>query len=82
MSPHEAFELAQSILNDYDHIDVIAVGRFVPIEQATSSTPWAISVSIDGNDRPTVIREASDLDGLGDGTQKPAPRPAMQESLF
>lgn len=58
----EALDLAQHIHRTRPGWEIIAIGRFVPIEQCTLGQPWGISV-IDGNaGRPRIIWHRDDLD--------------------
>ena len=72
MQSHEAFAMAQQIIDHYPRLTVVAVGHFVGPPEIRPDTPWAISVAIDGTDRCTIIRGREQL--LGYAT------PAAKES--
>lgn len=66
----DAIALATRIRNEQPTWEVIAIGRFVTLEELTRSTPWRISVNIPGFARPRMLNCENDLDEL-----LPRPKP-------
>lgn len=64
----EALELAQEIYRRCPTWEILAIGRFVPIDQIHSGDTWKISVLARGQDRPRIIRSSSDFDRLRNET--------------
>lgn len=55
MTFDQAIELAGRIRRHYSRLDVVAIGRFVPIDELdTTPERWGVSIRIDREGRKTV----------------------------
>ncbi|MEO1616989.1 MAG: hypothetical protein AAFV88_14125 [Planctomycetota bacterium] len=59
MTLGDACLLAAEIERDFARMNVIAIGRFVAPDQISDSLPWKVSVMIDGEEKPTIIKSRS-----------------------
>lgn len=78
MQFEDAVALAIRVRGEYPEWEVIAIGRFVPVEELTRSTPWRVSVNVPGFARPRMLNSENDLEDLSPKPAKPvaAARPA------
>lgn len=59
-----AIDLGRRVRDERADLRVVAIGQFVSAEEATESTPWAVSVVSATGGRPRVLRCHSELAGL------------------
>ena len=74
----DAIALAACVVADHPELELIAIGRFVMVEELTAGTPWRISVHVRGQDRPRMLSCEKDLDDLKPKQIKPVAEPAME----
>lgn len=78
MQFEDAVALAARVRAEQPAWEVIAIGRFVPVEDLSSSTPWRVSVNVPGFARPRMLNCENDLKDLVPKPIKPvmAARPS------
>lgn len=69
MTFDQAVELARDCAQHYSRITVIAVGKFVPAEEAAGSDRWGVSVMVDRKQK-TVLWDRADVFPFAD-VEKP-----------
>lgn len=83
----DAVALATRVRTEHPEWEVIAIGRFVPIEELTPAIPWRVSINVPGFARPRMLNCENDLQDLQPKPTKPieaarSSAPAPEGMLF
>jgi hypothetical protein len=73
MTFEEAVELARDATRKLRGVEVIALGRFLPVEDVRPDSPWGVSILLPGWVRPRLLNGPDDLDSMIPTLPKPAP---------
>ena len=61
MTLDDAVGLARGVVACDSRILIVAIGRFLPIDQIKPDSPWMISIQESGAERPRILRQSSDV---------------------